>query len=110
MTDLPAGPELDRLIAEKVMGWEHDGLGYSIDCGKDYRHPFNPSINIAHAWEVVEKLDIVDHEFTLLNSEGIWECGWRHYRLGFDSDWERSDSATAPLAICRAALRAIGHQ
>lgn len=114
MTALPAGPELDRLIAEKVMGWEQDGLGYSIDGGKDYRHPFEPSTNIAHAWEAVECLrkqskpiivwaGEVKYVAALLD-ENAHAFG-DHY---IDSRLNGAFSAsTAPLAICRAALMAV---
>lgn len=56
---LPAGPELDRLVAEKVMGFGDDDY---IPPGRWHVRPngvddwFKPSTNIAHAWEVVEKM------------------------------------------------------
>lgn len=77
---LPPGPELDRLIAECVMGWKYvpyEALApyrvkeagfYQREEGGEltrfipYRNegflgcPFTPSANIADAWEVVEKL------------------------------------------------------
>ena len=54
------GPELDRLVAEKVMGWEENRefemdphgvvkVGEIIDL-------WSPSADIAAAWEVVEAL------------------------------------------------------
>ena len=128
---MKAGPELDKLVAEKVMGWvlTQDGPGegaweddYSADYGR-WMPSDSPgagphawetvpsySTNIAAAWEVVEKVsELSDGHFTLMKFT-------THYRAGFqtpvpyDSDdrfehWSVAD--TAPLAICRAALAAV---
>ncbi len=56
--DMPAGPELDQLVAEKIMGWEIASTKASYrhaspDGGRDtiiMAHEFCPSGNIAHAW------------------------------------------------------------
>lgn len=53
--------EIDRLVAEKVMGWKStansDVTGESVYRTKDDRvFVFNPSTNIADAWQVVEKM------------------------------------------------------
>lgn len=53
--NMPAGRELDLLIALKVMGWEHNSLGDAwiregepwVGCDE-----FQPSVDIAAAWEV----------------------------------------------------------
>ena len=90
------GPELDRLIAEKVMGWPADEWHQSCnDCTK-----WSPSTNIAHAWEVVEKL------------RNIMVGPWTHGRWAAcamqDGDWF-SVADTAPHAICLAALKSVGY-
>lgn len=76
MSALPAGPELDRLVAEKVMGWslnpnpdkfrgssinkygqpilEVINVGSSYDALDEI--VFEPSARIDHAWEVVAKM------------------------------------------------------
>jgi hypothetical protein len=172
MTDLPAGPELDRLVAEKVMGWtdgeftawQSDDISIDDDVGyhqfkSSIKYPayisdghfysvirnideweifgtdegpllhWSPSTNIAHAWEVVEKLRSLGRDVTLHIALGQAACFVR------DSDPDRyntNESAlypghsslrsldfnhhqcyghaiadTAPLAICRAALQAV---
>lgn len=117
-TDIPAGSELDRLIAEKVMGWKiiNNGPG-CFDCIRG-RYPktghimavtrWNPSSNIAHAWEVLDRL-------------GSTHCG---FISRFQIDWRAGEcfcritrhnkrrlyvgiADNIPLAICRAALLAV---
>ena len=64
---MEAGRELDRLVAQKVMGWVwYDGAGtagpsYWMDTSGEFGEfahlaEFEPSTDIAAAWEVVEKL------------------------------------------------------
>ena len=123
---LEAGPELDALIAEKVMGlvpceqWI-DGMGtlsiiHRGDCDAPIKlqcHDAKPgrwtkrySTDISAAWEVVEKLtpQFIDFELgnrrnELFNADFIWGHGLRQYF--------RANANTAPLAVCRAALKAV---
>jgi hypothetical protein len=73
---MPAGHEMDALVAEKVMGWERRGnspywwwstdrnarntsygVGYLHPEGRDYDFDrFEPCSEIAHAWAVVEHI------------------------------------------------------
>lgn len=126
-----AGPELDREVAERVMGgtcvdserWEcwddkperrkvcrlPDGGILSSVYGD-----WSPSTNIADAWEVVEVLfrrgmvrisngdgDSCDVDFFPFNGVApdspLWTGNPAHV-----------SAATAPLAICLAALAAVG--
>ncbi len=127
---LQAGAELDRLIAEKVMGWKlaasakamagfEDGYGDYIlgfqngperlgmtSYPEAFTESFQPSINISHAWEVVERLRAI-------GCPDIYIATW--HEGGFAAFVERADAhdtgdiiaTTAPLAICRAALLAV---
>jgi len=60
--NMPAGPEMDVLVAEKVMNWHLDYITYWDKCWytKDNlkagfkEHEWKPSLRIAHAWYVVE--------------------------------------------------------
>ncbi len=71
------------------------------------------STDIAAAWEVVEKLgNWHGFDFMILldtSNSGKWEAGW--YEMGWDGYERRcAESAdTAPLAICLAALKAVGN-
>ena len=108
-----AGRELDALIAEKVMGWNRRGPGRHVS---DYNNwwilpdgkslnplRFCPSTDISAAWEVVLSLRNRWGTFTLV--AGLqWHC----YDNEDGNYVERMGSAdTAPLAICRAALKAV---
>lgn len=96
---IAAGPELDALVIRKVMlspprEWDKTTLNF-YSAGS-----WSPSTNIAHAWEVVEKLP------EYLELEQLATGGdEREWRAHFSSHTGRG--ATAPLAICRAALKAV---
>ena len=129
---MEAGPEMDRLIAEKVMGWRR-----MIGPGYDYDGPRNPdeiavppwisddefkrfrfpprgpikfgyfgiplySTSISDAWEVVDAL--ADIGISL----HIETLARREVRIEiFRVKWDYDDiTGPAPLAICRAALLA----
>lgn len=102
--ELQAGRELDALIAEKVMEWTQcgfDEIGQEWtgipEGGQPGYHSVIPSYttNIAAAWQVVEKLGM--------------QCGFSiHEKEPFAMHNGISLVAeTVPLAICRAALKAV---
>ena len=113
--NISEGRELDTLIAEQVMGWhlipsETDESGdywrqMWLDENNKFMHnSFEPSINMSHAWEIVEKMENDDVSFSMAdvvpNSDPIV------YEFKFMkglSDYY-SCEFTAPLTICRAAL------
>jgi hypothetical protein len=120
MTELPAGRELDALIAEKVMGWRfmHDGLGnmrwyqdtvaidgYGPNHWGGYRD-FSPSTDIAAAWEIVKKMRARGIPLRLVLVCAPGDPEW--WYASFEANGWQVESNTAPLAICRAALRAAG--
>lgn len=90
---MPAGPELDRLVAERVMGW---GPCTGVDLEQ-----WHPSTDIAHAWEVVERVR-GGIGFSIQRCEML---GWLCWFRSASDNVARAD--TAPLAICRAALLAL---
>ena len=126
--EMPAGVELDALIAERVIGltefpheWDSDGYGscrncsaecayhsFRIDGPKNCPRPPDYSADIAAAWQVLEKLK--ERGFFAMVSTPTpgfknWECrGWQP-----DPDRNRfiAHGKTAALAICRAALLAL---
>ena len=145
---MPAGREMNLLVADRVMGlvscegWKIVNLGsaggavlMADGCthgrGECYSTvqvdsihgtiggcpPF--STDIAAAWEVVERLK----NSTPLGDVLVWwnagtlssygQPGWEAQIRDFDGDCKERTialsglSATAPLAICRAALRAV---
>jgi len=125
MSEMQAGREIDALIAEKVMGWkvharntawwvkaeeENESttniMGWT--CGNDR---FSPSTDIAAAWEVREHMKksgfyglIKDcgKSYTSLFVKTMVDEEGEHEQIG------HSLAETAPLVICRAALKALG--
>lgn len=115
--------DIDREVAEKVMGWEvleekADKIAYATVrrdytkngadvCGSIMRF-FTPSTDISDAWLVVERMLSFDTggagwEFYLHN-DTAWCCGFiRPDAQGGEVDKIES----APLAICLAALKAL---
>ena len=98
--DLPAGVELDRLVAD-AMGWDAHYLRRIYGSENN----FSPSSQIDHAWEVVEALKTKDLFLTIYPRAECTHCEVFNY------DGEvvvrRFKAATAPLAISRAALKAV---
>ena len=116
---LEAGRELDALVAEKVMGLEisqtsrgtdNPTIRVITDGVPHYRTMRCYSTNISAAWEVVEKLQQQFH----LRLNSPFDFGDPYFAgftplgvTGFNGrpDFEAS-APTAPLAICRTALKA----
>lgn len=109
--DMPAGVEIDRLVAEKVLGhrWsDARWAGFYEDAG--YGHY---SSNIAHAWEVVEKLRDRGIRLAIVQTGAGWLVG-QDDGGGYVGEhtvdirlFSSAEADTAPLAICRAALAAL---
>ena len=131
---MPAGREMDSLVAERVMRIAVFSKQYSpsiqIPCpdnkpGCMVAH-FKPvphySTDIADAWEVVEKItskqcgDADDfYVFEIIKRYQQWSVyihhplwNGRYNELSPIYEMHEAVADTAPLAICRAALRRIG--
>jgi hypothetical protein len=131
---MEAGPELDALVAEKVMGWPVIGpndpysqyldKGGVIYNGLAQKFPkfgvipsnWSPSTDIAAAWQVLEamfqKAYSPNYDLPLVYrcAEGFWNCevlipGGNGLGTDPDSNVATGEADTAPLAICRAALK-----
>ena len=88
-------PEILDVGDEPIDGMEHEEV---LIVGKALLPHY--STDIAAAWQVVEKAD----EFEMWNHTGkSYGC-----RLTFRNKQAFAKAATAPLAICRAALDAVG--
>jgi Phage ABA sandwich domain len=117
---LTAGRELDALIAEKVMGWTDIQRAVSGYVGHPpvWNHPrvvfTSPpaySTEIVAAWQIVEPAEF----FELAYTPGVWHRN--HYdkqerwmcSIVIAGQHGKTRAASAPLAICRAALKAVGY-
>ena len=116
---MPAGPEMDNLIADRIMGWKQTALdvfcyefepkrGVPIWTGRG-ENPgvasqgrgyltFRPSEDIRDAWWIVKEIDGCLH-LREHGEQGCWEALFCHYPES------KSHGDTAPLAVCRAALK-----
>jgi hypothetical protein len=118
-----AGPELDALVAEKVMGLNlvdvtvidgkgvHTAKGFlgesyvSLADGRTGRSAKQCpaySTDIAHAWTVVEKFIGRGTQRLIINAGGYYS-----YSCHYEGTRGVAEAPTAPLAICRAALLAV---
>lgn len=115
---MPAGPELDLLVAERVMGtkrpheWVIDGYPGSLETWEACHRCDLPredfveggfcipgySTDIASAWELVEKCGLFVGPFTQ-------DQYWAFESVAQYLNGRASIAGTAPLAICRAALK-----
>ena len=88
--DMQAGPEMDKIVAEKVTG---TGM---------FSTPPKYSTEIAAAWDILAKF----HWVNLLKGQaGMWVCTVRNYS-GMQYQEYQSLSRQAPESICKAALLA----
>ena len=114
-----AGADTDVAIAIHVMGWtwqpdgygvmawfDHDGKGTRWGTGGEY-YLFRPSTQIACAWLVLESFTWPQFYTRLIRTDnGNWRCDIE--LNGGDGPNRSAWAETAPLAICRAALAAVG--
>ena len=107
-------PEIDRLVATKVMGWkmfeikltDSRVIGGFYDDGKIFIGvgEWSPTSDIRVAWQVVKKFYEKGDKVTVTNTlGGNWCCYVSTGTSQFSAIAE-----TAPLAICLAALKACG--
>lgn len=118
--NMPAGREMDVLIAETVLCLQviKDPLAFYVYEGglEMCLMPFY-SIDIKAAWDVVEKIvELSGADFTVGNRQSLKQGAARSCiaKIQYGSfEYDNPDlllyvvSDTAPLAICRAALLAV---
>lgn len=117
--DMPAGREMDALVAEKVMGWHRLSFSKCWISGASKKERrielWSPSTDISGAWEVVEKMrekgfiwsinyrNPVMSDLKYMPYVGFW-----NYTNGKPYKQGHSDATEVPLAVCRAALKGEG--
>lgn len=118
LADMQPGEALDMLVAEKLFGMKFctkDRFGHlAMECDGPYHNYEDAdglehySTDISKAWQVVEKLR--PGKFVWIKDCGGF--GWRVEILSTSPTDVQIDFAetadSAPLAICRAALRVLG--
>ena len=120
--NLPAGPELDALVAERVLGWTNVHLAWGNVRGvpPEYadKQPPDRTVNfpgvlwssvISSAWKVVDAMEARGYHLQLTDewmSYPRWRAEFRSAET-IRPGWNLVKADTAPLAICRAALAAL---
>ena len=113
INEMEAGRELDMLVAEKVMGYQcvcdDEPRDCPIHARDDYDTLLAYSTDIDNAWDVVTQMRASFFLERRLTRGMFWhavfdDCG--------DGTWQdevrvHAEGATAPLTICRAALKFI---
>jgi hypothetical protein len=126
-THYEAGIELDALVAERVMGfiverrgehWRYFNDAISEEGGGRWTSPVpDYTTDIAAAWQVVEWMRGEDFWFSLTYKCGVflgeldkpgYFARFRCVRGGVRGEHFNA-AESAPLAICRAALLAVGN-
>ena len=127
---LQIGPEIDLLVAEKVMGCKdhfEDGIHWKTvnnTANGELLDDWHPSMDITSAWEVLKRLNSMGFRATisidydndcesLILEAGDSNCPYKkeydpkdgHGFTYIDSEWR--DCIKFPLAVCRAALKAV---
>lgn len=106
--------EINRLLAEKVMGWRWVAMP---DLGNTWRHyqndlgepaligeEWNPHDNIVQAMMVVDKIIAMGYHFVAYFTK---DEGWGATFEDGDSVFHCSGGNSAEIAICYAALRVV---
>jgi hypothetical protein len=107
--EMPAGREMDRLIAEKVMGWSVNGVtaysptGSANDASRDWCLHY--STEIAAAWEVVEVCLEKFGTFSIMRHGWPGEKGEGY--VVYMGAVVKAYGGDIALAICRAALKLV---
>ena len=106
--------EIDTLVAEHIFEYKlkrEDCNSYWVDSeGVEPCHGHDYSSEIQDAWEIVEKMKEKEvHVNVLCCADGTFGCEIenRVYK-GEPDTWFSGWKETAPLAICLAALSALG--
>lgn len=121
---LSAGNELDALIAERVMGWRSEEMecyGSTVTYWRDARgireedSSWSPSTSWDAAGQVVVIMRSKGYEFALIGDDReaqdyAAEFDKRDGNIGETTYIWGKRAPAAPLAICLAALDAIGYK
>lgn len=96
---LEAGPELDALVAKVVFGEPHQA---AMALGP---HPYSTDIDTA--WTAVEKMVFQRGLVVIVKGDGLRTGDHVPAWTVLVDGATRTDAKLAPLAICRAALKAM---
>jgi hypothetical protein len=96
--------EIDRLVAEKVMGWKLCKYGFwETEFGDlDSESEWNPTESLDDAWVILDKFE--DYELYASSFKNEYRC-----KVKKNGEWFSAESSeSSAIAICLAALKAYG--
>jgi hypothetical protein len=100
--------KINYLVAEKVMGYVRSKYRGQEGWGTPDQHTwyshFNPTGDISEAWLAVDKLKSNSEFFSLDFEDEVWTCEFGNQYSGM----YEVTADTAPMAICKAALKIVG--
>jgi hypothetical protein len=122
--NMKPGRKLDALVAEKVMGYHniyvaHDGVPHLLpipNSGTTGVICPRYSTDIAAAWEVVEKLQLLNKPQSIPSSNyaehlQLWQYDETKWMVGnIESDTIYGEGESVAHAICLAALKIVGRE
>lgn len=93
--------EINRKVAEKVMGWslQPDTYWWTSGLPSNGWNAWDPYHRIYHAWMILEKFP----DWTLDRLNGVVTCRLL-LATGDEGKWTKGTADTAQAAICMAAL------
>lgn len=105
------GAELAAAVAERVMGWtrvRHSERWFNDDDTAPWIADFRPDLNIAQAWEVVDRMKSLGWNFNYDDEPTHNEppCAG-FYKESRDGSGHYAQHKSGPTAICLAALKAV---
>ena len=113
---MDAGPELDALVATRVLGWLHVARLYSSDSDAEIWHGNKPGTviwarppEVSTSWdamrEVVEAMRKRGFFVRLVRHDGIW---WATFWYSMTGDaFYNAKAEILPHAVCEAAIAAM---
>lgn len=114
--------ELDARVAVHIMGyyWYEASNGFRLllppesdeewsytEAGGPYQYTPPFSTDIAQAWKVFDRLADMGYVF-FIKADGLRDGTFSPRYTAICGNQPRTDAATGPLAICIAALKALG--
>ena len=108
---IQAGPELDRLIVEKVMGWSKALAKNGKDIGLFHNgtenvwgFTFRPTVNLPQAFEVIARLMFLGFFLTIKPRSEVAHCSVEDYD---GLELHHAKANTVPMAICLCAIAVV---
>ena len=110
--NMPSGEEIRDLAATLVMGWNKQGNWWVKNRLMHTVSNWTPDVNILNAFWIIETFDRKHWDISISsftdNDGEVWEVSFFEYFEDGVGRHGKAEAETAPLAITRAAIIALG--